>query len=105
VLQVSSAQVYLAYPFVLSWSMLEAMAAGCVVVGSSTPPVREGMRDGENGILVDFFDVLCRGKSAAETRGRSEHTVKNEMRNVYGKLSARNRAQALQRAARLTGSG
>ena len=187
VLQVSSAHVYLTYPFVLSWSMLEAMAAGCVVVGSSTTPVREVIRDGENGLLVDFFDTgaiaekvesalvepgqwdelrararqtivekydcasvclpeqlrliegltghsgplvapgpaapalqirltakeaevlewLKQGKSAWEVGqilGHSQHTVKNQMRNIYGKLGAKNRAQALQRASQLSGS-
>jgi glycosyltransferase involved in cell wall biosynthesis len=55
-MQISSAHVYLTYPFVLSWSMMEAMSIGCLIVGSDTAPVREQITHGQNGILVDFFD-------------------------------------------------
>jgi glycosyltransferase involved in cell wall biosynthesis len=56
VMQVSTVHVYLTCPFVLSWSLLEAMSMGCAIVASDTRPLHEAIVDGETGRLVDFFD-------------------------------------------------
>ena len=56
-LQLSTVHLYLTYPFVLSWSLLEAMSAGCAIVASNTRPVQEAITHDETGLLIDFFDV------------------------------------------------
>jgi glycosyltransferase involved in cell wall biosynthesis len=56
VIQRSWVHVYWTVPFILSWSLMEAMASGCCIVASATPPVEEVITSGEQGQLVDFFD-------------------------------------------------
>ena len=56
VLQLSTVHVYLTYPFVLSWSLLEAMSAGCAIVASDTQPLKEAIVHNETGLLMNFFD-------------------------------------------------
>ncbi|MCV6594291.1 MAG: glycosyltransferase family 4 protein [Silicimonas sp.] len=89
-LQISSAHVYLTYPFVLSWSMLEAMATGAFIIGSATPPVEEVIRDGENGWLVDFFDIPAMSARLAEAlaqRNEVEHIRKAARETVLARYA------------------
>jgi glycosyltransferase involved in cell wall biosynthesis len=84
VLQVSRVHVYLTYPFVLSWSMLEAMSAGCLIVGSRTQPVEEVIHHGGNGLLVDFFspdDIADRVVEALED-ARSFASIRQNARQT-----------------------
>ena len=66
VLAWSDVHLYLTVPFVLSWSLIEAMAARCCIVGSATPPVEELLKDGHSARLVDFFDVPAQARAIEE---------------------------------------
>ena len=71
-LQLSTVHVYLTYPFVLSWSLMEAMSVGCLIVASDTDPVREQIKHGENGLLVDFFDPAALADTVAQAIEKRE---------------------------------
>jgi len=89
ILQVSTVHVYLTYPFVLSWSLLEAMSAECAIVASDTAPVREAITHGETGRLVNFFDVnglvdnVCALCEAPDERRRLGAAARAHAREVY----------------------
>lgn len=71
-LRLSSVHVYLTVPFVLSWSMLEAMSCGCLVVGSATPPVQEVITHTQNGFLTSFWDSLELAKTIIRVLDKKE---------------------------------
>ena len=71
-MQLSACHVYLTYPFVLSWSCIEAMSTGALVVGSDTQPVREVIEHGRNGLLVDFHDPSALATTVAQALARPD---------------------------------
>ena len=71
-MQVSRVHVYLTYPFVLSWSLLEAMSAGAAIVASDTPPVAEAIEHGRHGLLFPFFDQQALVERCCELLDRPE---------------------------------
>lgn len=97
ILQISSVHIYSTMPFVLSWSILEAMACECCVVASSTAPVLEVMEDNKNGLLFDFYNVdelvkkvefaLNNPAKSAEIRKNARQTVldKYELKDCLAK--------------------
>lgn len=86
--RITRCHVYLTYPFVLSWSMLEAMSTGALVLGSRTGPVEDVIRDGENGLLVDFFDPEAIASRVAEVLAAPD---------AFEPLRARARATVIER--------
>jgi glycosyltransferase involved in cell wall biosynthesis len=68
-MQVSTVHVYLTYPFVLSWSCIEALSAGCAIVASDTAPVRDVIEDDENGVLTPFHDPKALASAVCELLG------------------------------------
>ena len=106
-LQASSAHVYLTRPFVLSWSFLEALSCGCLVIASDTEPVREVARDGHNALLVDFHSATAiagRILEALENRAHLTSVREQARQTVVGGYDMRSllprQFEALQRAVR-----
>ncbi|MDE2501202.1 MAG: glycosyltransferase, partial [Alphaproteobacteria bacterium] len=91
VLQISKVHAYLTYPFVLSWSLLEAMACGCHVIGSDTAPVREVITDRKNGELVDFFSPceIAGALNKAMLRERHEMEIRRQAMRTAAEYSSK----------------
>jgi glycosyltransferase involved in cell wall biosynthesis len=75
-LQLSTVHVYLTYPFVLSWSLLEAMSAGCAIVASDTQPLLEAIKHNDTGKLVSFFDPAALTQSVCQLLDQPEERAR-----------------------------
>ena len=85
-LQVSRVHVYFTYPFVLSWSLLEAMSVGCAVVASDTQPLREAITHNDTGLLVDFFDSEALANATIELLNNQEMRIRlSEAARMFAK--------------------
>ncbi len=69
IVQISRCHIYLTAPFVLSWSLLEAMSMQATIVASDVAPVREAVTHGETGLLVDFFDPAALAAQVIDVLG------------------------------------
>ncbi|MCH2038357.1 MAG: glycosyltransferase family 4 protein [Rickettsiales bacterium] len=90
VLRLSSAHIYLTYPFVLSWSMLESMSLGCAMICSDTSPVQEVIEDGVNGLMVDFFspeDVAAKVSQVLDHPDRMQNMRQAARQTVLDKYA------------------
>jgi glycosyltransferase involved in cell wall biosynthesis len=87
-LQRSDAHVYLTYPFVASWSMREALGAGCVIIGSDTQPVTEFITHEQNGLLASFFDP--KGLADTVLRGLEDAPLAKRLRENARKYAEKN---------------
>jgi len=89
-LRISSAHVYLTYPFILSWSLLEAMSVGCCIIGSDTKPVLEVIQDNYNGLITEFFNVdmlVEKIEYALDNKEEMEEIRANARKTVLEKYS------------------
>ncbi|CAH1651419.1 glycosyltransferase [Chelatococcus asaccharovorans] len=100
VAQMAQVHVYLTYPFVLSWSALEAMAKGHAIVASDTPPVSEFMTHGETARLVNFFDSEALARATVDLlRDREQREYLGRAAKDLVRKRGLDRAEASQKLA------
>ncbi|MDD3436258.1 MAG: glycosyltransferase [Candidatus Gastranaerophilales bacterium] len=91
-LQISSVHVYLTFPYILSWSILNAMSAGCCVIASDTAPVLEVIQDNYNGLLFNFYNIdqlVEKVDYALENRNKMLEIRNNARQTVLDKYDVR----------------